>query len=451
MKTPVCDFVRKYAESESLRLHMPGHKGKRLLGFESLDITEIEGADVLYSAKGIIRDSEENASTIFGTAKTMYSAEGSSLSIRAMLYLASLWGRSEGKDMTVIAARNAHRVFMSGCALLDLDVEWMYGESNSLCSCNINAEILEKAISDTERIGKKPFAVYLTSPDYLGNMLDISALSSVCRRHGILCLVDNAHGAYLGFLKSSKHPIALGAHMCADSAHKTLPAITGAAYLHISKDAPLLLCEQAERALSLFASTSPSYLILQSLDALNAYLADGYREKLSKFIPKVNALKERLSSKGYSLVGDEPLKLTVKAGAYGYTGEELGNILLENGIVCEFCDRDYIVMMLTPEIDDRELSHLSDTLTSIQKKTPLSESAPSIAAHEKALSIREALMAKSITLPLTQCKGRILADAAFSCPPAIPIVVCGELMDDSAIEAMTYYGITECRVVDKSN
>ena len=91
MNTPIYDFVKKYAESECARFHMPGHKGKSFLGCESLDITEIAGADVLYSAKGIIKESEENASRLFGTERTLYSTEGSSLAIRAMLYLASLW------------------------------------------------------------------------------------------------------------------------------------------------------------------------------------------------------------------------------------------------------------------------------------------------------------------------------------------------------------------------
>ena len=151
MNTPICDFVRAYNEKKTVRLHMPGHKGKALLGAESLDITEIEGADVLYSPKGIIAESEKNASEIFGSGRTLYSAEGSSLSIRAMLYLAGLWGRSNGKDNLVLAGRNAHRVFHSGAALLGLDVEWLYGENEGFISCNITPECLERAIAECEK------------------------------------------------------------------------------------------------------------------------------------------------------------------------------------------------------------------------------------------------------------------------------------------------------------
>ena len=125
METPICDFVRAYAESEAIRLHMPGHKGKNLLGLEALDITEIDGADSLYEASGIIQRSEENASRLFG-CPTFYSTEGSSQCIRAMLYLAMLHAKERGKRPLIAAGRNAHKTFLTGAALLDLDVRWLY-------------------------------------------------------------------------------------------------------------------------------------------------------------------------------------------------------------------------------------------------------------------------------------------------------------------------------------
>ena len=423
---------------------MPGHKGKTLLGAESLDITEIEGADVLYSPKGIIAESERNAAALFGSGRTVYSAEGSSLSIRAMLYLASLWGKSNGKDRLILAGRNAHRVFHSGVALLDLDVEWLYGEDEGFISCNVTPEYLEKTICECE---KKPFAVYLTSPDYLGNTLDISALSAVCEKCGVLCLVDNAHGAYLRFLPESKHPMDSGAHMCADSAHKTLPALTGAAYLHISKNAPEMLAEQADFAMALFASTSPSYLILQSLDAVNKYLSEGYGDKLAEFTLRSEKIKKSLVESGYTLLGDEPLKITVEAKKYGYFGTELADILEEKGMVPEFCDRDYLVLMLTPEITDGELLLLENTLCSVEKKTPIAEDAPVPERGERVLSIREALMSAGREVCVDVAAGCVLSNAAISCPPAIPIAVCGERITPSAVEAMKYYGIEKVVVI----
>ncbi|MBQ5738839.1 MAG: aminotransferase class V-fold PLP-dependent enzyme, partial [Oscillospiraceae bacterium] len=272
MTTPICDFVRRYAASGTLRLHMPGHKGTGALGFETLDITEIDGADVLYSAEGIIAESQQNAAFLFGSGKTFYSCEGSSLSIRAMLCLARLW-RGEERPL-ILAARNAHKAFLSAATLLDLDVEWLSAESGSLLECRVDGKTLEKKLAAME---KKPAAVYITSPDYLGNTAPIAELADVAHRFGALLLVDNAHGAYLRFLPTSRHPLDLGADMCADSAHKTLGALTPGAYLHISKNAPEELGAQAMRAMELFATTSPSYLLLQSLDALNAELAGDFR------------------------------------------------------------------------------------------------------------------------------------------------------------------------------
>ena len=293
MNTPICDFVERYWKQDSLRLHMPGHKGKSFLGFEKFDITEIDGADSLYEASGIIRESKENASRLFG-CPTFYSTEGSSQCIRAMLYLAVLHAKEQGKRPLIAAGRNAHKTFLTGAALLDLEVLWLYPkEVGSYLSCDLTAQDVEVVLE-----AEKPTAVYLTSPDYLGNVADIAAIANVCHRHGALLLVDNAHGAYLRFLRPSRHPMDLGADICCDSAHKTLPVLTGGAYLHCTE----AFQDWAKNALALFGSTSPSYLILQSLDRVNPYLAS-LTDRLKEFVHHVEAVKEKLAEKGYVLYG----------------------------------------------------------------------------------------------------------------------------------------------------
>lgn len=446
MDTPIYDFVKKYAEGSSLRAHMPGHKGARFLGVEHLDLTEIEGADVLYSPSGVIKKSEENASKLFGTARTLYSTEGSSLAIRAMLYLAVLYAKKCGKAPIIAAGRNAHRVFVSASALLDFSVEWIFPQNHgNIVECNISPDMLDSFLDKRDVC-----AVYITSPDYLGNIADVEGLSKICKKHGVLLLVDNAHGAYLNFLPQSKHPIFLGADICADSAHKTLPVLTGGAYLHISQNAPKEFCEMADGAMSLFASTSPSYLTMQSLDLANKYLSDSYRERLADFVKKVSALKERLSEAGYTLIGNEPLKVTLAPKDYGYTGEELGELLAKDNIVCEFCDRDFLVMMLTPENSVAELSHIEKVLVNIPKKEKIYESMPSLGMPKRLLSIRESTMSPSAQYGVRESVGKILAEANISCPPAIPIVVCGEVIDENAVRVFEYYGITKIRCVESN-
>lgn len=445
VKTPICDFVKKYAESGNIRFHMPGHKGKSFIGAESHDITEIDGADVLYNPSGIIKESEEIASSLFGTAKTLYSTEGSSLSIRAMLFLALLGKTADGKRPVISAGRNAHKVFMTASALLDFDIDWIYPKKQSgIVSCVITPEALDVHLA---RADTKPCAVYITSPDYLGNIADIRGLSQVCRKHGVLLLVDNAHGAYLRFLPKSFHPINLGADMCCDSAHKTLPVLTGGAYLHISKCAPEYICKNAENAMSLFASTSPSYLILQSLDMANKYLSDGYSQKLARMCHTVDSLKTALTEHGYQTVGNEPLKLTLAPKSFGYTGYELAKLLQSENMVCEFCDPDYITLMFTPENSEDSLLRLKNVLCGIERKPEITEKAPAIPRAVRRMTAREAMFAISERLDTAQCQGRILASANIACPPAIPVAVCGEVVDKAAIELFEYYGIIECNVV----
>ncbi len=447
MKTPICDFVNKYNKSGKLRLHMPGHKGKNFLGIEGYDITEIDGADVLYNANGIIVESEENAAKLFGTAKTVYSTEGSSLSIRAMLYLATLYAKENGKKPIIAAGRNAHKVFMTAAALLDFDIAWIFPEkSENIISCDISPEYLDGFLSGMQ---EKPVAVYITSPDYLGNIADIKGISDICKKYGVLLLVDNAHGAYLRFLPENIHPISFGADMCCDSAHKTLPVLTGGAYLHISETAPDMFSENAERAMSLFASTSPSYIIMQSLDMANKYISDGYPERLADFAKEVANLKKSLSEYGFKLVGNEPMKLTVCPKSMGYTGIELSEILSENGVECEFSDPDFTVMMFTPEIGDDEIKHIGSILLQTEKKEEITDNPPDLSMPEKAMAVREAVFSASEEIDISECEGKILSSAAISCPPAIPITVCGEVIDKKAIKCFEYYGIKKCRVVKK--
>ena len=418
---------------------MPGHKGTEFLGCEALDITEIAGADVLYYAEGIIAESEDNVTALFGTAHSFYSTEGSTLAIKAMLTLAI--GRSSEARPLVLAARNVHKAFVYAAALLDFEVEWLYPEESShLCACKITPAQLDAVLSS---LGRKPCALYLTSPDYLGNIADIEGISRVCKKHGVLLLVDNAHGAYLAFCSPSMHPISLGADICCDSAHKTLPVLTGGAYLHISKSAPCAeeLCGEARRALSLFASTSPSYLILQSLDICNRYIADGYRQRLDDCIKRIERTKEKIKSLGAEVAPSEPLKLVIMQG------EALGAHLRKCGIEPEFCDGDVTVLMATPENTAKDFEKLISALESFTAKEQSNTSLPTVSPSRATLSIRDAIFAKQELIDVRDAEGRICASPTVSCPPAVPVAVSGEIITKEMIEVCLHYGVEKISVV----
>ena len=443
VSTPIVDFVESFRKSEKLRFHMPGHKGKTVLGCEDLDITEIHGADVLYSADGIIAESENNATAIFGTAHTFYSTEGSSLVIKAMLALAT--AGKKGKK-TVLAARNAHKAFIFGCALLDIEPEWIYSEGDSLCSCFISGADVKASL---EKMNEKPCAVYITSPDYLGNIADIASISKVCRKYAVPLLVDNAHGAYLKFLEKDIHPITLGACMCCDSAHKTLPVLTGGAYLHISKDAPESFCKNARSVLSVFASTSPSYLTLLSLDKCNEYLSQEFEKELAESVALVDGLKKRLSDKGFVFCGDERQKLVFDAKKSGYTGFELEKILNDGGGEAEFADEDFLVLMITPKNGKNELLRLESIFSDIPVREEIQKHDMSVSCGGKAMSVRDAVFSCAKRVKVKDAVGKVCACPAVSCPPAIPIVISGERITEQSIKLFEKYGIEEIEIIEE--
>ncbi len=445
MTTPVVDFLNRYSESDYIRLHMPGHKGRSTDDFFRYDITEIDGADNLFDPKGIILESMKNASELF-SSHTYYSCEGSSLCIRAMIYLAMLeYKRIHNEESYILAFRNVHKSFVSAIALLGIDVEWITSDVPNYLSCPISPDELEKYLKIKE---KKPAAVYVTSPDYLGNILDIKGLADVCHREGTMLLVDNAHGAYLKFLKNSLHPIDLGADICCDSAHKTLDALTGTAYLHVSDNCSEFIFNSVFRALALFASTSPSYMLIRSLDALNAHLSNNYPLELQLLEDKINKIKEELSLHGYRLLGNEPLKITIDAGDYGYSGTEFYSLLMKNKIICEYYDKQYIVIMISVSNTYKETEHLLKILLSIKKEPSLVNNPPAFSLPVASIKPFDAI--RSMTEEVKVSKkiiGSVAGDIIFNCPPAVPIVICGEIIDYNIYSALKYYGYKTCNII----
>lgn len=453
MDTPIYDFVERYKASGMSRFHMPGHKGQKFLGCEDSDITEIEGADVLCMADGIIARSQHNASRLFCTGETLYSAEGSSLCIKAMLMAVLTDSRSHGslQHAYILSARNIHRSMVDACALAGLEIEFIINsKSSSICESVITPQDIEDFLITKEE-KDYPIAVYITSPGYLGNIADIKGISDVCEKYNLPLLVDNAHGAYLAFLEESRHPVKLGAAMCCDSAHKTLPVLTGGAYLHISSRYKERYLEAAKRGLAVYGSTSPSYLILQSLDLCNKYIAEGYNKKLATCISDVNKIKHYMQNKKIPVIDTEPLKIVIDTASAGYTGTDTSAEMRKYGIECEYADIQYVVLMVTPGNTQQDFGKIKKWAcnTNILKDRKPNIEIPQVYAGVpgRKLKIRDAVFAPSEIIDVKDCIGRICAAETVSCPPAVPIAVCGEVIDENMARLFEIYNIQKVCVV----
>ena len=466
MKTPIWDFIRGYADADPLRLHMPGHKGTGPLGCERYDITEVAGADALYEARGIIAQSEENASRLFGSGRTLYSTEGSSQCIRAMVYLAAAAFRKRsvctGKPV-MVAARNAHRAFLHACALNDVDVVWLWPQAEApLISCPVAPAQLEHTLSSLQA---SCCGVYVTSPDYLGWCQDIGALAQVCHRYGVPLLVDNAHGAYLHFLSEPLHPLDLGADLCCDSAHKTLPALTGGAYLHISAYASAAFAPHAKDAMALFGSTSPSYLTLASLDLCNAYLADEIHDDLKAALPALSDARDELTAAG--LLRDSfsgrgcysPLHLSISGDGAAFAG-----MLRGAGMEPEYAGPDALVLLFSPKDAEkaagkaaavlRDAAAAAPELTQLRGNTEKAADGSAVTAvfskmprPEQAMRVREAVFSDYEEISAADAAGRVAAMPTAFCPPAVPPVMPGERITPEAVRVLAYYGYDTVCVV----
>lgn len=444
METPIYDFLKQYSESGTVRFHMPGHKGRcphpALSAISAYDLTEIEGADSLFEADGIIEQAERNASALFHTQETMFLTGGSTLGIQTMLSSVLHPGDA------VIAARNAHRAFINTCALLDLSVCWVLPNSRDAFGVSgaISPESLEAAFAQCPDAK----AVYVTSPDYMGWMSDIEALSAVCRRHGVPLLVDNAHGAHLAFGTKNRHPIALGASMCCDSAHKTLPVFTGGAYVHTAPGFFVTKQEMRKNA-SLFGSTSPSYLIMMSLDLCNDYLERYANADFAALEKKVRSVRDACAEASFlpqEGICDDT-KITLDASHVGMSGGELADHFRSHGIECEYAGERHVVFMVSPQNPDSDFECFLSAVRAVQKRFVHTAETVCFALPAAVMAPRTAMFSKKECVPIEAAVGRIAAETRISCPPGVPVIVAGEKIDDTTQKILKNSGVSSINVV----
>ena len=447
MDTPIQKMLEDYIRGGMARMHMPGHKGilpEPLAGAAAYDITEIQGADSLFECDGVIRRCEEAFARRYGAKESLISCGGSTLCIQAMLALAA------GPGEKVLFFRNIHKAALDAMILLDIRPVWLFPQdSGGEIGCITPQEVAQSLSRDREIQ-----AVYITSPDYYGQIHDIGGIARACHEAGVPLLVDNAHGAHLKFLEEDLHPMTLGADLCCDSLHKTLPALTGSALLHIGSDR--FTWAAAKEAMGLFGSTSPSYLMMLSMDMLTGRFAE-IQAGTRRAAESCAALRALAAYKGLAPMGDDPMKLTLRPKALGRTGTEFADRLREEGIECEFADEGHVVLMPSMQTPEEDFIRLRQAILlscrglsrqSGEGKLPAGQTESLAGGRPRqAMSPRQAYFAPKEHIPVTQAEGRIYGDIRWPCPPAVPAIMPGEVLDKRLCKIFAASGKTQVKVV----
>lgn len=426
MPTPLYTALQKHQSLNRSSFHTPGHKNNPLAlpqDLLSLDFTELPDTDSLFEAGGAILEAEKLAAKLFGAARTCLSAGGCTLAIQAMLRLAAPNGGS------VICSRVLHRSAVNAMALLDLQPIWAMPE-----------DLLSVLAGNPEEK-----AVYVTSPNYYGELLDIPSIAEACKKRGIPLLVDNAHGTHLMFTEPKLHPLALGASMTACSAHKTLNVLTGGAWLNIADPK---YAAGAKEAMALFGSTSPNYAIMASLDLSRAWL-EVHKSEYHSLQQKVDEMKTAAAQRGIAMPAGltDPTRITLNTASIGISGKAAAEIFRGAGVEPEFADSAFVVMIATPFNTDGDFTRLTDAIELLPARRPLPVNTDLPPLPPVKMSLREAVFAPSEAVALDRAAGRIAAESLCPCPPGIPVVMPGEELTKESIQFLMGYGFLSIKVI----
>ena len=445
MESTLLNAVLNHNKKNMVSMHMPAHKGNaeslEALGqMQNIDITEIPDTGSLFDGEGATLEAEKLAQKAFNTKATFMSAGGCTLCIQGMLRAAVPNG---GR---IICSRVIHRSAINTMALLGIDPAWVLPDSSAgeAFSGRVTAENVKTALE------KNPDAkaVYITSPDYFGVISDVEGIAEQCKKYDIPLIVDNAHGAHFRFLEKDISPTHLGAAMSADSAHKTMPVMTGGAWLQVGDER---YKDDIRQAMMLFGSTSPSYPIMISLDLARAWMEENGKEALKNLTGLVAEIKKICTDNGLILPKGfvDPARIAFDTSALGFVGEEFGEKLREHKIEPEYAGQGKIILIPSVMNTDEDFKRLNEAIIKICKERRDFQQSEKIIARlpEKIMSPRAALMSEKETLNVEASLGRIAAEVFCPCPPAIPVVMPGEIISDSEIKALLSYGIFKIKVV----
>lgn len=439
-KTPIYDALINHKNYNRASFHTPGHKGRIdeiVHNLLQLDYTELPDTDSLYEASGCILKAEQKAADLFGCKRTLFSAGGCTLAIQTMLRLVCPNG---GK---IVCSRIIHKSAANSMCLLGIDPIFIYPKQDA--GAYLPGRVDKDDIESVLKSNNDVCAVYITSPDYYGVMSDIKAISLVCKKYNVPLIVDNAHGAHLKFL-GKMHPIDLGASMSACSAHKTLPVLTSGAFLNINDDR---FIDEAKNAMSVFGSTSPSYPVMASLDICRQWLSENAACEYQILMDRVSDIKNTASKKGILQPSGlcDPTRIALNTYSIGINGNKAADMLRKQKIEPEYSNDKYVILIPTPFNTKDDFSRLKKAIENMNQESQPKMDLQSIPKVEKKMSLRDAFLSRFEIVDVRDSVNRVAKDVLSPCPPGIPVVMPGEVINENVVNFLLGYGFFKVKVV----
>lgn len=422
--------LRTYADSDSLPMHMPGHK--RRMGEIGnpffIDITEIDGFDNLHHARGILMEAQKRAAELYGSEETHYLVNGSTAGILAAVSGCTSCGGE------ILIARNSHKSVYHGALLKGLHTGYIYPQSTG--EMGINGVILPEDVESALKAHPDTQAVVITSPTYDGVVSRVDQIASVVHAYGIPLIVDEAHGAHFPFSDGfPEDSVCCGADVVIHSLHKTLPSLTQTALIHLN--GPLIDREKIRKYLTIYQSSSPSYVLMAGMDQCMDWVAQN-REEFDRFAERLERLRKALGQmkvlKLLELPGMDRSKILVSSVEAGISGQELSGIMrTDYHIELEMACSSYVCAITTVADTDRELGRLGDAFLELDERLASGEKkeygrllCDGVLPARAVCTMQQAEERKKEDVPLPDAEGQVSGDFVMLYPPGIPLLTPGE-------------------------
>lgn len=434
--------LKALAQSDVYPFHMPGHK-RQLSGFfpYELDITEIEGFDNLHHAKGLLFEAQQYAAQMYQSRKAYYLVNGSTCGILAAISAATT------KGGRVLVARNCHKAVYNAIYLRGLKAEYVYpvathyGIQGQIQAADVERKLVEKL--DIQ-------AIVITSPTYDGLVSDVRAIADLAHAHGIPLIVDEAHGAHFGLDEAfPDNATVLGADAVIMSVHKTLPAPTQTAILHLCSDR--INVTKMEKFLGIYETSSPSYVLMAGIEESLRLADEAKGVQMKEYVRRLQIFREKMRRLTILRVPDRADFTGEEAYAYdigklllvtngAISGKALQELLLKKyGLQMEMSSGNYVLAMTSFMDTEEGLERLADALLEIDATLTVTDQREMFSPEKiyrqpkKAMEIDEVQDGESTSVAFSEAEGRICADYIYLYPPGIPVIVPGEVLDQQTL------------------